>query len=271
MKFGERLKKQRNESGQTQETVAQSLHVSRQTISNWENERSYPDIESLIKLSEVYGISLDELLKEDTFMEKKIIKDAKLKKRYQRIILGTGLLVTIFIVLNIIWMSGIVIKQNYFSKNWEEVTIQNDFLDTKNSDVPKETYLYEKKEGNVILMVAKESLASEVRNNYLKFNHKTKISGAYKKNEKEMLSMIYVDDQTMLVYVPIKNSEMELIRVDEKMNYLENEPKKPIDERIFYASDAKLIKEINEYLNVNRKNLLEIKSLSKKEYQAINS
>lgn len=268
MKFGERLKKLRNESGQTQETVAQSLHVSRQTISNWENERSYPDIESLITLSEVYEISLDELLKEDTFMEKKIIKDAKLKRRYQRIILGTSLLVTIFIVLNVIWVSGIMIQQKYFSENWEEVAIKNDFPE---SNAPKETYLYEKKEDKVHLMVAKESLGSKFRNNYLEFNHKTKITGSYEKSEEEILNVVYVDEQAFLVYVPIKNSDSVLVRVDEKMNYLNDVPKEPIDERVSYVYDAEIKKEINEYLDVNRAELLEVKKVSEREYQSINS
>ena len=47
----------------TQEQVAGLLEVSRQTISNWENAKSYPDIVSVIKMSECYDVSLDYLLK----------------------------------------------------------------------------------------------------------------------------------------------------------------------------------------------------------------
>ena len=50
----------------TQEQVAGLLEVSRQTISNWENAKSYPDIVSVIKLSECYDVSLDYLLKGGT-------------------------------------------------------------------------------------------------------------------------------------------------------------------------------------------------------------
>lgn len=49
----------------TQENVAEKINVSRQTISNWENEKSYPDIISVIELSNLYSISLDDLLKGD--------------------------------------------------------------------------------------------------------------------------------------------------------------------------------------------------------------
>lgn len=68
MQFGERLKMNRKNSNLTQDDVANEFNVSRQTISSWENENSYPDIDSLIKLSDFYEISLDTLLKEDQGM-----------------------------------------------------------------------------------------------------------------------------------------------------------------------------------------------------------
>ena len=70
MEIGKKLKKARVQSGYTQEEVAEQLQVTRQTISNWENAKSYPDIISVISLSEVYQISLDELLKGDDRMIK---------------------------------------------------------------------------------------------------------------------------------------------------------------------------------------------------------
>jgi len=68
MKFGERLQQTRQQKNLTQSQVATSLHVSRQTISSWETGHSYPDIDSLIKLSDLYTLSLDVLLKEDNGM-----------------------------------------------------------------------------------------------------------------------------------------------------------------------------------------------------------
>lgn len=65
MEIGNRLKTARNERGLTQEQVAEELGVSRQSVSNWENNRSYPDVVSVIKLSDLYSVSLDELLKGD--------------------------------------------------------------------------------------------------------------------------------------------------------------------------------------------------------------
>ena len=56
MQFGEHIKEQRKIKNMTQEDVAKHLHVSRKTISSWENENSYPDIKSLVKISNLYQI-----------------------------------------------------------------------------------------------------------------------------------------------------------------------------------------------------------------------
>ena len=65
MDIGSIIKKARQEKGITQEAAAEALGVSRQTISNWENGRTYPDILSVIRMSDLYAVSLDRLLKEE--------------------------------------------------------------------------------------------------------------------------------------------------------------------------------------------------------------
>lgn len=69
MEIGAIIKKARNEAKLTQEQAAEALEVSRQTISNWENGKSYPDIISVIKMSDLYSVSLDYLLKEENSMK----------------------------------------------------------------------------------------------------------------------------------------------------------------------------------------------------------
>ena len=68
MDIGQKLKNARVSAGMTQEKVAEKINVSRQTISNWENNKSYPDIHSVLSLSDLYAISLDKLLKGDDKM-----------------------------------------------------------------------------------------------------------------------------------------------------------------------------------------------------------
>lgn len=65
MDIGSKIKNARVRADLTQEQAAEVLGVSRQTISNWENEKTYPDIISVIKMSDLYHISLDHLLKEE--------------------------------------------------------------------------------------------------------------------------------------------------------------------------------------------------------------
>ena len=66
MDIGSKIKNARVGSNLTQEQAAEALGVSRQTISNWENTKTYPDIISVIKMSDLYHVSLDHLLKGET-------------------------------------------------------------------------------------------------------------------------------------------------------------------------------------------------------------
>ena len=94
MEIGSKLKNARNSIGLTQEQAAEALGVSRQTISNWENNKSYPDIISVIKMSDIYSVSLDHLLKEENSMKQtyqefleESTNTVKAKRRLEKIIL----------------------------------------------------------------------------------------------------------------------------------------------------------------------------------------
>ena len=63
MTFSEKLTGLRRKSGMSQEQLADRLGVTRQSVSKWENDASVPDLEKLVKLSGVFGVSLDELVK----------------------------------------------------------------------------------------------------------------------------------------------------------------------------------------------------------------
>lgn len=102
MEVGERLKLRRVELNLTQEYVAEVLGITRQTISNWENGRSYPDIERMIRLSDVYSLSLDELLKGDKKMVKHL-QENTLVNHFLKvfiIMLSINILLMIILVTN---------------------------------------------------------------------------------------------------------------------------------------------------------------------------
>ena len=62
MELNAQIKKYRTELNLSQEELAEKVYVTRQTISNWENGKSYPDIHSLLLLSSLFNVSLDQLI-----------------------------------------------------------------------------------------------------------------------------------------------------------------------------------------------------------------
>ena len=80
MELGNQIKHYRNEKGLSQEELAERIFVTRQSISNWENNKNYPDINSLVLLSEVFEISIDNLIKGDLEQMKKEINSEEVKK-----------------------------------------------------------------------------------------------------------------------------------------------------------------------------------------------
>ena len=97
MEIGKKLKEARLEAKLTQEQVAERLFVSRQTISNWENEKSYPDVVSVVKLSDLYSISLDELLKGDAKMLEHLEESTDVVKSNQKLMLAVLLNIVVFL------------------------------------------------------------------------------------------------------------------------------------------------------------------------------
>lgn len=97
MEIGKKLKEARLGAKLTQEQVAERLFVSRQTISNWENEKSYPDIVSVIKLSDLYSISLDKLLKGDTKMLEHLEESTDIVKSNQKLLLAVMANIVVFL------------------------------------------------------------------------------------------------------------------------------------------------------------------------------
>ena len=80
MNLAKQIRKYREEAKLTQEELAEKMYISRQTVSNWENERSYPDIHNVLLLSAIFDVSLDELVKGDLEMMKTELQRDKVRK-----------------------------------------------------------------------------------------------------------------------------------------------------------------------------------------------
>nr|WP_144924730.1 helix-turn-helix domain-containing protein [Paenibacillus bovis] len=116
MNIGEKLKIRRKKVGFTQEQVAEKMNITRQTLSNWEVGKNYPDIDSIIRLSQIYKLSLDELLlgkilyKGESVMTKKLSFEEierLLKKHYPD-------------AVNVRELNGGLVSQTYFFEAGEQ-------------------------------------------------------------------------------------------------------------------------------------------------------
>ena len=109
MEIGKTIKQHRTELGWSQEVLAEKAYVSRQTVSNWETEKSYPDVHSLLILSDLFGVSLDELIKGDVAVMKEQVKskDVRTFKKLQ-LIGGLGILLLIVTGMPLLEYGGAV-------------------------------------------------------------------------------------------------------------------------------------------------------------------
>ena len=96
MEVGNQIKKYRQSIKLTQEELAEKIYVTRQTVSNWENGKNYPDLNSLIMLCDLFNISLDILVKGDVIqMKKQVVQDDVRKFKRDTVIFTVLLIVTL--------------------------------------------------------------------------------------------------------------------------------------------------------------------------------
>lgn len=136
MELGKQIKMYRLENKLSQEELADRIYVSRQTISNWENDKSYPDINSLVLLSEVFKISLDRLIKGDIETMKDVIQKEEVDKmnRYGKIYTIMLIVTVVSAVPLFMWLGvwalipwGIIwMLSMYFASKIEKIKKDND-------------------------------------------------------------------------------------------------------------------------------------------------
>ena len=112
MTLGEKLRNARKQEGLTQEQLSEKLGISRSAVAKWETDNGIPDISNLIALSDEFGLSLDELIKENTAVKKKLIADSSAKKWHILVImylLAIVAYITYFAICHDILMIGFLI------------------------------------------------------------------------------------------------------------------------------------------------------------------
>ncbi|MBQ8871143.1 MAG: helix-turn-helix transcriptional regulator [Clostridia bacterium] len=127
MKFNEKMIMLRKQHNLSQEKVAEKLKVARQTVSKWELGETTPEMDKLIMISELYNITLDELVKEEN--QEKIVNDPnntnsqKLAGMTIKILKGIGIFIIILVILYVFLMIIGLIAFNSFKIENDSTTV----------------------------------------------------------------------------------------------------------------------------------------------------
>lgn len=133
MELGKRITEIRKQNNMTQEELAEKFHVTRQTISNWENGKSYPDVETIVCISNEFNVSLDILMKGDKDMVTKITREQRKGKKQKKRIIIT-ILVVAFIFGGIYFLNHSVTERtpDDYVVTVKEITLDNVVIDEVN-------------------------------------------------------------------------------------------------------------------------------------------
>lgn len=109
MDLGKKIIEMRKNKNLSQEQLAETLNVSRQTISNWENGRFYPDIDALVKISKYFNISLDDLLASDSNVLKYLKVSTDIVRSNKNILYA--IILNIFLIILFV-ITGILLEES---------------------------------------------------------------------------------------------------------------------------------------------------------------
>lgn len=167
MELGKTLIEIRRENNLTQEDMAEKFHVTRQTISNWENGKSFPDLETLICISDMFHVSLDTMLKGDKEMVSEMTKEqVRGRKQKQRIVIAVfAAIVLALAVLYVLNNTSTPLKPEDYTVTVKEITLEDVSVDKDkrmatyilgtagiNTTSGKDVYVFEGEEYNCLMM-----------------------------------------------------------------------------------------------------------------------
>ena len=123
MELGKRIAEIRKENRLTQEGLAEVCSVTRQTISNWENGKSYPDLETLVLISDTFDVSLDAMLKGDRKMVSEITKEQKHGKHFAVKVIVAALITALIVLGGIYYIES---HESYIPYDESGITVTDD-------------------------------------------------------------------------------------------------------------------------------------------------
>lgn len=241
MKVGIKILDIRKTNNMTQNEFANLFGVSRQAVSNWENNKSYPDLEIIIKISDNFGVSLDQLLKEDLDMVKSVDKN----KKYMYILKAVFKILAVIFIIGLIYVS--VCQYQY--KNMYNSVIEAGFKNELTREfVDKYGGFYVMTEAGVDYLVHPKTTG--------KFQLDTqKFWVVARKGENDITLIIDGDGEITLALYPGE------VQINEKGNMIEKNMDKYTDEQG---------KKIKELLQTREKEVKDIVATAVQKWKEIN-
>lgn len=175
MEIGKIIKEQRTSKNMTQEELANEFFVSRPLISKWENGKSYPDLEQLLKLSDFFDLTLDELMRGDKKMTNKLNFDIK-KKRVLIFLVGFLTIITINYFISTFYFeappnslktSKIEIIQD---KSYNGGVIHRDWNAVVFANVTSKNIFFKPKPNSFLVSANKNNLSGNIQWSFSLFN-----------------------------------------------------------------------------------------------------
>ena len=238
MNLGNKIAEIRKKNKMSQEYFAELFNVTRQTISSWENSKSYPDIETLVKLSDKFDISLDILLKEDKVMVKKLDKERNNYKKLKKIL---------FIICFILILCGLVYGVDYirFSNKYDAVKneIEPKYYKTlEKNNFKKNERLYTLNVSDSVKFVAGSQEMPYKKDRVLHFY--AQFLYAYIDNDDSEIKIIFNDFNKFYLVKSLKDKEETIIFDTDKLNKKDENNIDIISEKIDYDKN-----ELNKIIN----------------------
>lgn len=113
MELSKQIKRYRTEMNLSQEELAEKIYVTRQSVSNWENEKNYPDIQTILRMASLFDVSLEQLIRGDLKMMKEEINTVDILKfkRYGQIytaLLLSNIIVGVPLIVYADWYGAVI-------------------------------------------------------------------------------------------------------------------------------------------------------------------